>query len=80
LFFITVIFFANTPPKRFIIAGVLSGAVTVIVWNQIEFLKSMMYELVPAFILAFMVTIVVSLFTKKPEGVEEMLGSMREGE
>jgi len=35
-----------------------------------------MYELVPAFILAFMVTIVVSLLTKKPEGVEEMFYSM----
>lgn len=60
-----------------VIAGVLSGAVTVIVWNQVTFFKSMMYELVPAFIISLLVTIVVSLFTKKPDGVEEMFGTMR---
>lgn len=48
-----------------IIAGILSGAFTVIVWNRIDVLKDFMYELVPAFFIAFVVTIVVSRFTAK---------------
>ncbi len=49
-----------------VMAGIISGAATVIIWNRIAFLKEMVYELVPAFIIAFLVTLLVSWFTKKP--------------
>jgi sodium/proline symporter len=48
-----------------VIAGILSGAATVIIWNRTPFLKDWLYELVPAFILSFLVTLLVSRFTAK---------------
>jgi sodium/proline symporter len=61
-----------------VISGVLTGAITVIVWNQVPYLKNLIYELVPAFAISLIVTIVVSIFTRKPDGVEEMFGSMEQ--
>ncbi len=55
-----------------VISGIITGAVTVIVWNRVTFLKEWIYELVPAFLLAFVVTWVVSLFTRKPDNNEEI--------
>lgn len=46
-----------------IYAGVITGALTVIIWNRIPMLKNGIYELVPAFLLAFFVTLVVSLLS-----------------
>lgn len=43
------------------IAGMLTGTVTVIVWKSIPVLDSFMYELVPGFVLSFLVTVGVSL-------------------
>lgn len=48
-----------------VIAGIITGALTVIIWNRVAVLKDFVYELVPAFILAFLVTLTVSLFTGK---------------
>jgi sodium/proline symporter len=64
-----------------VIAGILSGAFTVIVWNRIDFLREMIYELVPAFILATIVTIVVSYFTpsETSEKVEQMFDIYKDG-
>jgi SSS family solute:Na+ symporter len=47
-----------------VLAGMISGALCVILWNRIPALSDRMYELVPAFILAFLVTWVVSLFSR----------------
>ncbi len=60
--------------KSGVIAGIISGAVTVIVWNRVAFLKDMIYELVPAFIIATLVTIVVSYLkpSEKAEKIDEM--------
>ncbi len=55
------------------LAGMITGAVTVLVWIyaplQIDgmALNSYLYEIVPGFILAFIATIVVSLLTAKPQ-------------
>ena len=46
--------------------GMTVGAVTVVIWGSIEALKSTLYEIVPGFILALIVTVVVSLMTYKP--------------
>jgi len=55
-----------------VIAGIITGALTVIIWNRVDFLKDIMYELVPAFIFAFIVTWLVSLYTKKAENNDEI--------
>ncbi|QKG85010.1 sodium/proline symporter PutP [Kroppenstedtia pulmonis] len=47
------------------LAGILSGAVTVIVWEQIEAFSEV-YEIIPGFITCTIAIIVVSLLTKKP--------------
>lgn len=51
------------------LAGMLTGTITVLVWHN--FIKPLggiwgVYELLPAFILAFLAIIVVSLLTKEP--------------
>ncbi len=45
------------------IAGMLTGFVTAIVWAETPALKSLMYELPPAFLLAFVAAVLVSLAT-----------------
>ncbi len=57
-----------------VIAGVITGAVTVIIWNL--FLSDLIYELVPAFALSFLVTIIVSLRTSPPDKRDEMFRAM----
>ena len=59
-----------------VVAGIIVGATTVIIWNQVEFLNDFIYELVPAFILAFIVTIFVSLLTNRPTDTDKMFRSM----
>jgi sodium/proline symporter len=59
-----------------VISGILVGSLTVIIWNQVPFLKGFIYELVPAFLLSLATTIVVSLFTQKPKEVDEMFEVM----
>jgi sodium/proline symporter len=53
-----------------VLAGIGAGAGTTIVWYLTPALKSRMYELIPAFLLAGLTTIVVSRLTRPPEGVE----------
>ncbi len=54
-----------------VLAGVAVGALTTIGWYLTPVLRELMYELIPAFILAAVVTVVVSYGTRPPEGVEE---------
>jgi sodium/proline symporter len=51
--------------KTGVIVGLLSGTVTVFVWKNVEVLKGLIYELVPGFFIALMLTIIVSLIDKK---------------
>lgn len=48
------------------LAGMIVGAVVVIIWANVPLLKDAMYEIVPGFILSLIVTVVVSLMTYKP--------------
>lgn len=50
--------------KAGVVAGLLTGTVSVFVWYHIPALKERMEELVPAFILAFGATVLISLLTK----------------
>ncbi len=61
--------------RQGVIAGIITGAVTVILWHL--FLSDLMYELVPAFALSFVVIVVVSLFTKPPDQKDEMHEAMK---
>ncbi|MCK5653013.1 MAG: sodium/proline symporter, partial [Gemmatimonadetes bacterium] len=60
-----------------VFAGLLVGSVTTIVWGLTPALKSRLYELVPAFGLALLATVVVSWLTRPPADVEELFDSMR---
>jgi Na+/proline symporter len=60
-----------------IFAGLVVGSVTTIVWGLTPVLKSRLYELVPAFALGLLATIVVSWFTRPPADVDELLNSMK---
>jgi sodium/proline symporter len=50
--------------------GMVVGSVTTVVWHNVPVLKGFVYELVPAFILALVTVVVVSLLTKPPAGVD----------
>lgn len=57
--------FWNKTNKKGVAIGMISGMLTVIIWNQIPALKSMMYELIPAFFISLLLTILVSLLTQQ---------------
>jgi SSS family solute:Na+ symporter len=59
--------------KAGVIAGFVSGTAVTIIWNQVDALKSLIYELVPAFIASALLTILISFFTSAPEEAEEEL-------
>jgi len=48
------------------LAGLVTGAATVVVWGNVEALSSRMYEIVPGFVLNFVVAVAVSLLTYRP--------------
>lgn len=48
------------------LAGMLVGAIVVIIWANVPVLKDAMYEIVPGFILSLLVAIIVSILTYKP--------------
>lgn len=58
------------------IAGMISGAATVFIWTRIPALTSLMYELIPGFIVALLVTVIVSKLTKKPGEAEKLYRAM----
>ena len=56
-----------------VVTGLISGTVTTIIWNQTPSLKGMIYELVPAFLISALLTVIVSLITSPPENAEQVL-------
>ena len=58
------------------LAGVLAGTVVTITWDRVESWNAALYELVPGFAAAFVACLVVSWFTRPPEGVDEMFAVM----
>ncbi len=59
-----------------VVAGVVTGAFTTIVWYLTPALKDQVYELVPAFFLAGLATVVVSLASRPPDDVEATFQEM----
>jgi len=63
--------------KAGVVAGFISGTTVTIIWNQISYLKGLIYELVPAFLFSAFLTILISLLTSPPQGAEEELRRIR---
>lgn len=63
-----------------ILAGIATGAATTVVWYLTPFLRERLYELIPAFALAFLATVLVSRRTRPPDDVDAMFRAMEEGE
>jgi SSS family solute:Na+ symporter len=63
-----------------VMAGLVTGTATTIVWYFVPALKSRMYELVPAFLLALLVTWLVSRLTNPPSDTDELFDAMRRGQ
>ena len=57
-------------------AGFISGTAVTIIWYLVPFLKSLIYELVPAFFVSSLLTVIVSLLTAPPCEAEEELRSI----
>ena len=53
--------------KQGAIAGMVAGAVTVLLWIYVLDLSGVLYEIVPGFIVATLTVIVVSMLSKDPE-------------
>jgi len=66
---ILTLFWKKTTGKG-VIAGMLTGLIVTVVWRNTSVLKAIVYELVPAFILAFIAVWLVSLLTQKSAGDE----------
>ena len=54
----------------------LAGAGTVIAWELTPVLSAALYELIPGFVVGWVVTVVVSLATRRPEDVETQFHQM----
>ncbi|WP_214891962.1 sodium/proline symporter PutP [Exiguobacterium sp. H66] len=64
--------------KQGALAGIISGAVTVILWVQFNF-SDTLYEMVPGFFTSLLFTVVVSLLTKQPvDSVQDKFDDMEE--
>ena len=46
--------------------GMIAGAITVMIWGNVEILKDTLYEIVPGFIICLIVAVIVSLVTYRP--------------
>ncbi len=53
------------------LTGMISGAITVIIWGNIDVLKNNLYEIVPGFLLCLVLAVVVSKMTYKDNPVIE---------
>jgi sodium/proline symporter len=69
---ILALFWRGTTNKG-AIAGLISGGLTVVIWNKLHGGIFDVYELLPAFVICLLVTIIVSLFdkNKNPEMLAE---------
>ncbi len=53
-----------------VFAGMVVGSATAVIWRNVPVLKGLVYELVPAFVLALIAVLVVSLLTEPPRDVQ----------
>ena len=54
--------------KEGVIAGLIAGSATVFIWKSSKILSAALYELIPGFTMALVLTILISLFTKRKKG------------
>lgn len=62
-----------------VLAGLLTGTTVTVAWYLAPALKQSLYELIPAFVLSFLATWLVSLATEPPDDVERLYGDMALG-
>lgn len=60
---IQALFFKKTTRKG-VMAGMISGTLTVFIWKSIPFLSEFLYELIPGFLVSWIVTYLVSEFDR----------------
>lgn len=61
------------------LAGMVVGAVTVLIWANITILQETLYEMIPGFLLSTIAVILVSLVTEKPsKEIEEQYHQMED--
>lgn len=53
--------------RQGVIAGILTGTISIFIWKNVPFLSGLIYELIPTFFLAMLVTVVVSFETAEKE-------------
>ncbi|UCF63470.1 MAG: sodium/proline symporter [bacterium] len=68
--------FWNKSTRAGVLSGMITGTVTTIIWYYTPSLKMIIYELVPAFILSTLITVLVSLKTRKAEQTDEFFRIM----
>jgi len=56
--------------KRGVMAGVIAGAASVILWKNVAVLDAMVYELIPGFFISATVTVLVSVWSSKKKAQE----------
>lgn len=61
-----------------VFAGLITGTTTTVVWYLTPVLKSAVYELIPAFALSLLATVIVSRATRPPADVDEAFAVMHE--
>jgi len=59
-----------------VFAGLITGTVVTFVWSLTPQLDALIYELVPAFFLALVATVVVSWLTRPPPDVDDLMAAM----
>lgn len=60
-----------------VFAGLITGTVVTFVWTLTPALDALIYELIPAFSMALLATVLVSWVSRPPPEAEEMLEAMR---
>jgi sodium/proline symporter len=61
-----------------IFAGLFTGTLTAIIWYYTPALKARLYELIPAFVLGLVATMIISRMTRPPAEVEKMFKVMKQ--
>jgi len=59
-----------------VFAGLVTGTLVTVAWYLTPALKSQLYELIPAFVLALVATVLVSRWTHPPENADEAFAAM----
>ena len=59
-----------------VLAGLVTGTATTILWKSIPALSTRLYELVPAFALSLAATLLVSRLTRPPDDADQMLETL----